>query len=45
MSGDLECNPGSTTLNYCVDLYGAINACRNNLNGILNLFIKAYEEK
>lgn len=34
----------STTLNYCVDLYGVINASRNNLDGILDLFINAYEE-
>jgi len=31
-------------LNYCVDLYGVINASRNNLGGILKLFIKAYDE-
>jgi hypothetical protein len=34
----------STTSNYCVDLYGVINASRNNLGDILNLFIKAYKE-
>lgn len=34
----------STTMNYCIDLYGVINASRNNLNNILELFIKAYEE-
>jgi len=34
----------STTLNYCVDLYGVINASRNNLDGVLDLFIKAYRE-
>ena len=34
----------STTLNYCVDLYGVINASRENLDGILDLFIKAYDE-
>ena len=34
----------STTMNYCVDLYGVINASRDNLDGILELFIKAYDE-
>ena len=34
----------STTLNYCVDLFGVINASRENLEEILDLFLKAYKE-
>ena len=34
----------STTLSYCVDLFGVINASRNNLKGILDLFTKAFFE-
>ena len=34
----------STTLNYCIDLYGVINSSRDNLDGILSLFINAYQE-
>ncbi len=33
-----------TTLNYCVDLYGIINAARYNPVGTEELFIKAYNQ-
>lgn len=34
----------SSTLNYCVDLFGVIGASRNNSNQIVDLFYKAYKE-
>lgn len=33
-----------TTLNYCVDLFGVIGSSRMNIEGVVNLFEKAYKE-